>query len=274
MQHSYYIDLSGIKDGPHSLVNIMRRIRIGKITPETLIYIDKEDLPQRASAIEEISLFFVQAPTAQENSENTAKGPRAHTPISLRKLLNDSWRFTLQNNIMTVYAGGLTLINILIAATLVNALGLITGGLLSWAICILCHNFYLVFMLRLYRGQPISSDFINRQLSPIVPTLMLACITLALMMGGGLILLVVPCLIVSVYYVFVPFLIIDHKYGLIESMQASRLLLHKHNQQYVRLVTILVLMHYICLLFIIPIPLTLPMFTSALAELYEKLTSS
>ena len=52
MQHSYYIDLSGIKDGPHSLVNIMRRIRIGKITPETLIYIDKEDLPQRASSIE------------------------------------------------------------------------------------------------------------------------------------------------------------------------------------------------------------------------------
>jgi hypothetical protein len=272
MQHSYHIDLGGIKDGPHTLVSIMRRIRIGKVTPDTLIYIDSNPVPERASAIEDIALFFERAP--ETGTPHESKPTQAHIPLSIGRLLRESWHFTLQHNIMTVYAGGLMLINILLAAGLVGQFGFITGGLLAWAICIICHNFYLIFMLRLYRGQPISSDFINRQLAPSLPSLLLACIILALMMGGGLLLFIIPCLIVSVYYIFVPFLMIDHNYKTVEAMHASRLLLMKHNQQYTRLITILILMHYICLLLIIPIPLTLPMFTAALADLYEKISNS
>ena len=273
MQQSYYIDLGGIKDGPHSLVNIMRRIRTGKITPDTLIYSENKETPQRANAIEEIALFFTRQPEAAPEPGTSGK-PQEHIPLSIGQLLRNSWQFTLEHNIMTVYAGGLLLLNILLAITLVSWFGFIAGGLLAWAASITCHNFYMIFVLRLYRRQPISSGFINRNLAPVLPTLFLACGTLAFMMGGGLLLLVIPCMIVSIYYIFVPFLIIDQKYGVVEAMHASRLLLQKHNQQYVRFVTILILIHYICLTLIIPIPLTLPMFAAALAELYEKITTS
>jgi hypothetical protein len=253
----------------------MRRIRTGKITPDTLIYTDSSELPERASAIEDIAIFFVRPETEAANQKAAGRSAGdSHTQLSIRKLLHDSWQITMQHNSMTVYAGGLVLVNLLLAAGLIGSLGLVTGGLLSWAICITCHNFYLIFMLRLYRGQAISSDFINRQFGPVIPTFLLACTILALMMGGGLLLFVIPCLIVSIYYIFVPFLIVDHKYKLVEAMHASRLLLQKRNQQYVRLITILILMHYICLLLIIPIPLTLPIFASAISDLYEKITNS
>lgn len=272
MQHTYYVDLGGVKDGPHTLVSIMRRIRTGKIQPDTLIYTGQDTTPRPANTIQDIAHFFRREPDPSEEQPQHVSGE--HVPLSIRKLIHDSWQFTIEHNSMTVYAGGLMLTNIMIAAGLVNMLGTITGGLLAWAFCILCHNLYMIFMLRLYRHQPISSDFINRQMAPALSTIITSCVILAFMMGGGLLLLVVPCLLVSVYYIFVPFLIIDHQYGTVEAMHASRLLLQKHNQQYTRLVAILILMHYICLLLVIPIPLTLPMFTSALADLYEKISNS
>jgi hypothetical protein len=269
MQNTYYIDLNGIKDGPHNLVNIMRRIRTGKVGPDTLIHVGDSPTSIPAKQIEEISHFFT-----REKAPETPALAAAQAPLSISRLIGNSWQFTIEHNIMTVYAGLLVLLNAMASMWLVNNLGYLQGGVLAWIFCVTCHNFYLVFMLRLYRGQTFSSDFFNNRLQPILGTLFLSCIILALMMVGGLVLLVLPLMIVSVYYIFVPFLILDHKYKMVEAMHASRLLLQKNNQQYLRLVVILILTHYICMTMIVPLPLTLPMFTAALAELYEKISNS
>src|SRR5688572_5602401 len=101
MQHTYYIDLSGIKDGPHTLVTIMRRIRTGKVKPDTLIYTDGEAIPKRASDIEEISLFFTHDDSA---SSGESRQP-VQAQLSVSRLLRDSWQFTIQHSVMSVYAG-------------------------------------------------------------------------------------------------------------------------------------------------------------------------
>jgi hypothetical protein len=264
MQPLYYIDDNGRKDGPHDLITVMRRIRMKKISADTPIYID--DAPAMpAGQIPDIALFFTQ---------DTAPKEKAADSFSLYQSIMNGWRFTFEHNVMTVYAGGLLLISFILGAGLVKLFGLVTGGILGWGLFVTLHNMYLLFVLRFWRGQTPGSDFINQQIAPVLGTLLLACIVLALMMAGGWLLLVIPGVVVTVFYVFVPFLILDRRYSLVEAMNASRLLLFKRGNHYAELTACLVILHFICLLLIIPLPLTLPVFAAAIAQIYEELSAA
>ena len=128
--------------------------------------------------------------------------------------------------------------------------------------------------MRIYRNQPFSTKFWNEQLSPAISMLFFAAIVIGLMMIGGFILLVLPGIIIATLYAFVPFLILDRRMSLIEAMTASRLLVRKHRGRYQPNIAILILMHIGCLLLIIPIPVTLPMFAASLSRFYEELSST
>lgn len=266
MSHAhYYIDIDGRKDGPVDLVTLMRRIRAQKITPDTRLYINDTPETVRAGDVPEISLFF---------AHGEPKAPDTEPEIpSLFSRLHKGWQFTIEHNVMTVYAGGLLLLSLLLALRLVGNWSFTFGGLLAWCIFITFHNVYLIFSLRLHRGQTLSRDFIDRKLTPMLPSLIIASSGLALMMAGGLILLVIPGLIVAVLYAFVPFLILDHRYDLVEAMHASRLLLQKQRGKYSASVALLIVMHLACVLLIVPIPLSLPVFSAALADIYEEVSA-
>ncbi len=265
--HSYYIDNNGQKDGPHDLVTIMRRIRAGKIGRDTLIYVGTSEDALPAGRIDEIALFFDNVPIEEKHT-------RPSYERSLDDLVRIGWQFLAEHHIITVYAGGMLLLSMMLAMSLINSLGWVMGGMAAWAVFLIFHNLYFVFMLRYYRGQTLGSDFINENLSPILLTLLVTSIALALMMAGGLMLLIVPGVIVSVMYIFSPFLILDRRYGVAESMYGSRLLLQKRGRKYVKLISMLVFCHVLCLLLIIPIPITLPIFAAALAELYEEMIAA
>ena len=264
MQHIYYIDAGG-KDGPHDLVSIMRRIRARKIGPETGIYVDDAETTVPARALPDIAMFF--------SHDNDAAAPRKRQAMSLRRSFRTGWNFVTENNAMTVYSGALLLLSILLASALTGWMGLIKGGAAAWIAFILMHHFYFIFILRLYRGQPVSAEFFNQQITPVLPKLLISCIVLALMMVGGFFLLVVPFVIIWVLYIFVPFLILDRRFGMIEAMHASRLLLQKNDRRYLGMVALLVVLHLLCLALIIPLPLTLPLFAAALAEMYEEISA-
>ncbi len=267
----YYIDNSGEKDGPHDLVTVMRRIRAQKIGPETGIYIDDAPTPIPASQLPDTALFF--------SRDHHVSEPAAlkHVPIPalrLTNLLREGWRFTAENSIMTVFAGGMLLLTILIATGMTSAMGEVPGGMLSWLVFIMFHYVYLVCAMRMYRGQPFSVKFWNEQLSPILSMLLFAAIVIGLMMIGGFMLLVIPGILVAVYYAFVPYFIMDRKMSLIEAMSASRLLVQKHRGRYQLNIAALIMMHIGCVLLIVPIPLSLPMFAAALSRFFEELSSS
>lgn len=266
----YYIDISGTKDGPHDLVTIMRRIRAQKIGPDTGIYLDESPTFMPASVLPDTSLFFSREDAVQTTAPKAAE---IHS-LRLTNLLHEGWRFTSENSIMTVFAGGMLLLTILIAAGMASTLGPIVGGMLTWVVFIMFHYIFLICCQRMYRGQPFSVKFWNEQLSPIISMLLFAAITVGLMEIGGFLLLVIPGFLVAVSYIFVPFFIMDRHMSLIESMHASRLLVRKHNRRYQANITILVMMHVGCLLLIAPIPLSLPMFAAALSRFYEELSTS
>jgi len=268
MAQHYYIDNAGTKDGPHDLLTIMRRIRSQKIGPDTHVFEDDDTESRPAGQIHEIALFFSRAQT-----EAAANKPE-EIKVSLQAVLRESWRFTYDHNIMTVFAGGMVLLAILVSAGMVSAMGPAIGGMLSWIVFMMLHYIYFVCTLRVYRMQPFSIDFMNRQFAPILPVLLFAAIVLALMMVGGFLLLVIPAIVVAVYYIFVPFFIYDRRMSLVEAMYASRLLVQKHNRRYQRMFEILVLLHIGCLILIFPIPVTLPMFAVTLARIYEELSIS
>ncbi len=264
--HTYYIDDNGRKDGPHDLVSIMRRIRSGKITHETLVYADEHAAAAPAGTIHDIALFF------DHDAQQAAKA--STSSLSLGKLLFSGWHFVIEHNVMTVYAGGLLLLSMMATMVFTSVLGTLPGLIFGWCFFFTFHNLYLVFILRIYRRQPIGSYFIGRKLSGIFATLLFTSIVLALMIAGGSLLLIIPGIAVAVMYAFVPFLMFDYRFGVVESMHASRLLLHKHKRGYLMTLSLLMLMHLACVLLIIPLPLTLPMFAAALSAVYEELSAS
>src|SRR5262249_45661681 len=144
MSQHYYIEIAGAKDGPHDLVTLMRRIRAGKIAPHTQIYKEGEDTPLPASKIEEIAPFFEQSHIEPETEE---------APPSLFTLLQEGWRFTFEHNIMTVFAGGMLLVSFVFALLCFGLFPPAIAAVPIWIFFIILHNLYLIFVLRLYRGQ-------------------------------------------------------------------------------------------------------------------------
>jgi hypothetical protein len=266
MSSHYYIDAGGGKDGPHDLVTIMRRIRASKIGPDTLIYAGDADRSVAASEIRDIAIFF----SREQVDASTAKA--ALPAVTLTGVLRDALRFTFDNNIMTVYAGAMLLLAVMLASGLVTGMGATLGGMLSWIVFVILHYMFFIFTLRIYRMQPFSIDFMNSQLAPVLPVLFFSAMVLAIMMIGGFMLLIIPAVLVAVYYAFVPFFIYDRRLSLLEAMVASRLVVQKHNRRYRRIIMLLVMMHAGALILIFPIPVTMPMFAASLARIYEELS--
>jgi hypothetical protein len=268
MQSQFYIAADGNKDGPHDLVTIMRRIRAGKVEMNTLIYVDDATTALPANQVDDLKAFF------SHKGSTTTKEKSKVGLFTLLSVVREGVRFTLENNIMTVFAGGIALIGMLLSASLMNILGESFGGLLSWIIFVMFHYMYSVFCLRLYRGQPISADFMNNHLAPILSTVLIAAMFFALMVAGGFILLVIPALVVAISYIFVPFFIMDRKMGVMTAMTASRLLVSKANQRSQNVIILLILAYLGSMILIIPLPLTMPIFTAAIIKIYEEISAS
>jgi len=267
MANDFYVEISGKKDGPHDLVTIMRRIRANKIGMDTLIFVDDSPTAEPAKNIPDLMMFFNRG---SEQKNNNAPGV---TLFTLHSILHDGWEFTMQHTIMSVFSGGIILVSLLLAYSMIDMFGLVVGVMSSWFAFVLSFYMYLAFSLRLYRGQPVSADFINTKLSPVIPTLLLAAFCLTMMAVGGLIVFVIPAFFVVVYYIFVPFFILDRRMNMVQAMYASRLLVHKYKHRYFKTVACLVLAFVGSLILIIPLPLTLPIFAGALIRAYEELST-
>ena len=266
--HTYYIESNGSRDGPHDLITIMRRIRAGKIREHTIIYKDRETEGAPAAKIPDIALFFDHAPATPAASE------RPRREMSLQTSLAAGWSFVIEHNIITVFSGAIMLACLMLGAPIINNFGFLAGGMLVWCLFVLFHHAYLLAILRLHRGQTVSADFLNRRIAPVLGTLIASAFVLALMSAGGFLLLIIPGIAVMTLYIFVPLLIVDRRYGVVEAMAASRLLVQKHGGKHMAHIFILTFLHFLCLVLILPIPLTLPIFGAALAMAYDDLCAA
>jgi hypothetical protein len=272
-QNQYYILYEGNKEGPLDMVTLMRRIRANKVTMDTLIFADDATTPARAQDIESLSIFFSHT-TPKLSTEKTSSKENAQPLFTVASALREGWRFTLEHNNMTVFAGGIVLICLLLLGTFVGVMGTTLSILITCCVFFVLQYIYLLFCFGLLRGQKITSSFINVSISPILNTIVLAALYYAMMMVGGFIALVIPAIFVGMYYMFLPCFIFDRKMSVIEAMNASRLLGKKCNGQYHTTLFLLILGYIISILLIIPIPLAMPIFSAALVKIYDELSAA
>ena len=268
MENNYYIDLNGTKDGPHDIVTLMRRIRAKKISSDTRLYVGNAPTAVAANTVPELKIFFNDNAAASVHDKNSPK------LFTLGSVIADGKRFTLENNIMTVYSGGFILLCALLANALVHGYGYELGGLLSWIVFILLHFVYMVFTLRLSRGQTITTAYLDKQLLPIMHKLLFAAIIYGMMIAGGVILLVIPAIMVAIYYIFVPILIVDRNMSVLNAMYASRQLVGKFKGRYYSTIFFLMLAYLGSMFLIVPLPITVPIFSAAIIKIYEELSAA
>ena len=265
MQNQYYIDNNGIKDGPHDLITVMRRIRTKKILRDTLIYVGDAPSPTAAADIPDIALFF--------DRRSKERAPAPLTPPSLWQLVRRAWLFTAEHHILTVYGGAFLLGSLLIGVQLVSRVSVPMALLATWCVLMCLQHLLMIFALRLYREQPVGVEFVRKQLLPALPVLLLLSLLLALMMAGGWVLLFVPSLLVAAFYGFAPFLVIDRGYGPVAALHASRLLVQKYGFRFLPPLLFLTALYLLCLALIIPLPLALPVVAAGIIQIYEDLSA-
>ncbi|MGE0754593.1 MAG: hypothetical protein AB7L92_05475 [Alphaproteobacteria bacterium] len=263
MPNQYRLLSGSDETKPIDMVVIMRRIRSGKITPNTLICVNDEE-PRPATEIPELSRFFID--NGYDPMDTSLKSKSAN----VAQALDRGWQFVMENSIMTVYAGGFLILVFLIAMGLVNQLGLYIGGVISWCLFMVAHQVYFIFIVRMFRVQTMGDDFMNHQFAPILPSIVIFGLVYALFMIMGFAFLILPGFVVAAYLVFTPIIMMDKQLPLFEAIGTSIGRIKRGGINQLIMISVILLLHYISIILIFPAPLTLPLFLAALAEIYEK----
>ncbi len=267
MSAEYFVMNDGVREGPLDLLTIMRRVRAGKITASTEIYIGNSEFPERADQIDEINPFFVRLLEGPANARATPK------KANLMELLRTGWLFTVEHNILTVYAGGMLLLVLMLTLALVSHAGITAGLFISWLFFMILHNLYFVFALRFFRGQTFGEDFINLQLAPALLPIFLSTLIFASLIAAGIFMLIVPGVLAAAFFIFVPLILLDKHISVPAAFKASFAMVRKAGMHHILILCILLALHLLCFAFIMPVPLTLPIFVAALCDMYEKLST-
>lgn len=268
MQSYYYMNAAGMKDGPHDLVTIMRRINAGKIVASTWVFIGESSEAALAHQIDDLRGFFNQ-PKADIRQELVAK-----MHISIATALRHGIHFINEHQTMTVFAGAILLFSALFGILLNEIFGPYMAVVWGWVTFLILQGYYMVAALRTYRGQAISIDFIERNLSPIAGTLIASSMAFGLIVVGGLTLLIIPGIIALVIYAFVPFIIFDRGENIVQSAISARALLKKLDNESILKLAGMFIVYIALAALLLPIPFIMPIFAAALSSIYEDVSAS
>jgi hypothetical protein len=286
MMNEYYIITDESRAGPYDIVALVRKIRNGSLTQDTLVEADASKQVKPAQEWSELVDFF--SNDNEEVIENTAGHLQSH---SLTRTLEGGVRFLQSNLISTVFSGVLILaVFFLLAISLLLPDSMHLPG---YIICfILSHfllSFYMLSVLRMTRGQPVDI-YIFSKIVPHIGQLFLASllitipadIGLGFLVSGltdsswviaiiGLFIFAVPGLLALALFAFSPILIFDQNYKVFKAMQISFKSIVKSGTENTGVLFSLLAINFVAGLFaLLPMAITLPITTSALTEIYDE----
>lgn len=267
MKAQYYVHpRENVREGPYDLLAMMRRIKNQKITADTLISTETMDVPTQASRLSDLALFF---DTGKDYDVDAVQRPKGgFFPVMLRS----GWRFISNNQGMCVFAGTIVLLTFLFGIPLYNVSGLGASVMVSSMIYFTMQSIFMICTLRLNRGQHINLEFVQLVIMNNMGFLFMSSCVLAVVFWAGMLCLLLPGIVILSVYIFVPFLIADRGYSVIEAMEASRMLMRRKHSLYFIPVIGLVGLHITACLTVLLIPLTLPLMAAPIAELYDELS--
>ncbi len=267
MQYYHYINSQQKKDGPHDLVTIMRRIRSGAIIPDTLICQGEELIP--AYRINELSSFFNNPVESMRQELNNA--PR----LSLIHILDKGWHFTAGHQNMSVLAGAILLLAVLVGIlTYEISHNIATSIMTGWIMFLIMQSAFLVVSLRIYRGQNLNLDFLDYTLAPLLGKLSLISVLFAFITMAGLPLLIIPSAIAMLICTSIPMIALDYNLGAMETIKKTYGLLKKLDTESQVKLSCLMLLYLVCIALIFPIPLAMPILAGGLYSFYEESSAS
>lgn len=263
MDTEYYLVDGKQREGPFSLLDMMRKIRGGRIKADSPIAFNQAEEPVAAASVKELRDFF----------ESAAGRVQHRQGVSVESAFASGWRFLTTNQLSSAYAGGMVMLTYL-AVQPFFAQGWIAGLLVSYLLYQMLYGLYAACILRISRGQYLTSDFVMDKLLPSVLPILSASALVALASAVGLVLALIPGILLLTLYCFAPFILIDRKCGVIEAMHRSRKMVSGSGSETFGVLLALVSANFLGSTLVILIPLMAPIITNALAEIYDQLAIS
>lgn len=264
--HYYYQNEKNKKDGPHDLITVMRRIRSGKITPETLFYTNDDKLTA-ARNIDDFSSFF------NHPTEDVRKELSSAHHISIKHIVKKGWQFTFEHQSITVFSGFTLMLvfmfSLLVHETTHSVAAAITSG---WIVFALIQNCFFAFALRIYRGQIVDINFIEHSITPIMGKLIFSSVIFSIITALGIVLFIVPGVIAFIISAFIPFIVLDYDFKIKKTIATIITLLKKLDTSSLSKLIVTALLYLISVAMLFPIPLTMPVMAGILCSVYEDLS--
>lgn len=267
MSHSYtIIHADGSEEGNLDLLMMMKRIKAGKISPTTKVFVDQAEFAIPASEVEDLQLFF--RSVYDETAANAH--PQDTEWVLLKRWLTAGWRFLSDNPTLSVFSGSLVLVSFLMGILLVSTFSLAVGALGAVFVFWFFQTIIWVCALRLNRGQHIISGFLSEAIvGRMLPLLLGSCVIgIAATMTTAL--FIIPGIIFLTFYCFTAFFISDRGLDVFSAMSASRAMTLKLGSNGIGALFAIMTIYLLALFSLLLVPFVLPIVIGAVAEIYDQ----
>jgi hypothetical protein len=271
MDNTFYIFAHEHLEGPYDLLSMIRKIKNGRLTRDSLITLDPQDAP--APAAQYPLLLEVIVDQEEVNAMATAE-PDAG--ISLFSALRGGWD-VFQLNQTTAILTGIFALAALFGVMFFSIIPHpVAQGIISAVWSYFVFNLYLVALSRKARMQLVHNEFyfwllkkwkpllLASVLGSIVPGI-LPAILFPIVGPPALFLVFIPGLLVVSYLLFLPLIIVDRSVGLKEALAINARKLNEAGVDFYSVIFGLVATNIIPLF-----PVTMPVTLGAACECYDR----
>ena len=285
MIKEYYIISGESRIGPYDVVAVIKKIRNGSISADTTIEIFGKGNPLPAGEISELADFFVET----DEPEDYVVPVFVPKKLDITAVLNSGFFFLQKVPSSTIFSGSFVLISILFLL-MINSLPDVLKVIACAPVVAILYfimSLYEMAILRMTRGQPADTSYILKKALPIAGRLikmsfiisfplilafMFIIIGEGLLMNFAILFLIAIGLFVLTIYSFVPFLIMDQNYDLLEAMSASTKAVFRGGIDNFAVILTLNAINFVTgALFILPLTISLPVTICAMGEVYDEM---
>ncbi len=276
----YYIVLDNEKKGPYDLITMIKKIRTGSLKADSMVMNDSGDIKK---VYEFSELNEIISDNIEYSGSQAIMSIGSGHALNLVSLLKDSGKVVSYNQMTIAYAG------IIIVMSLILAVGLsvipFIGHLVAFTGSYILYSGYMIYSLKLARGQHVDLKFVIRRIRDNLTKLALcgATITCAFAAISSLaelspyfMIVAVPGLFIFTIFVFVPLIAVDHsKWSVKRVMQTSKNKVLELGIDDIGIIFALIVLNFIALfMLIVPLVFILPLTSIAIAYVYDEVFTS
>ena len=268
----FYIIHQHYEDGPYDLVTVIRKIRKGSLSEETLLRTDDEP-PVAAGTHPRLMEFY--AELGQQPIAGSVTGKRSLRPFS--QILAGGWKFLARNQSCSIYSAMLLMLVLAIGVgffAIMPGMLVVVAAVLTWIVALFGLSIIQLILLRLHRGQPVDFRWFKEHVVPRASALGAYSVAAGVASAIGFALFILPGLFILALFVFAPLIISDERTDFWEAMSRSRKMALSQGLDVLGMTFGCVVINFVsALLFILPLLLSIPITYTGVVDLYEELST-